>query len=727
MITWGLGIEHEFFLKFNKKKLIGNNQYDVYVNTNLIHNLMLMNEINFYQKNKNIIKNNNEYIDYINYMNDLIYIRNIAINKEPYPFEKKNYFNILNNQKYNETKFYLDEETINKMKIYYFYYTLYNEPLIFFNLKFNEKEIRCNDFDSFIMKKSNNKEELVTNNYKLLNELLEKKDFQDFKSKINLYLNNNFEIYKIFTTNTIYFTKKNNGNIRNNKDLLIFIKNQIKIIKKFIFNDIQYNKNNIEYIFYCYKNKLPEIDISSSNYIFEMKNINFKNNNFESTYNDFILYENIFIYYVNKILKFFNNKIDDVIYDKIGSRKESLELIDIFNNENNDLSYRILDNEDYTGSFHLWITCPYTEKTSKKQFLNIHANLANKLQLLEPLIACNFSSPSYQIKYDKNYPSKLSLRHFINSFGNYGTSDVSLINGSDYHLINSIFFQKEDNPKIQKIFYQKKKIYNNKNTLIKSYNVLNDRKYTNNIFDFLTEKKINSNNHYVKNFYELLFKNNKLSFKEFQKIFIKQEKYLLGADIRTRNNNDLMYPIDKNLKKIYYPSKNKYYEYYIDKEGKITNKKYYDKEEYNKFLKEERIGIEFRIFDHFDSSYLNQILCILPYIILDSLKPYKINSIKDTFISKQFWHNEMYNVITKGYKHNFSKNYIDNLNKEFKININNNNISSEKVLEFLYIELQNKYSKKYKYKDLLNNLCFKKNIDFVNINELATKYIEKNN
>ena len=192
MITWGLGIEHEFFLKFNKKKLIGNNQYDVYVNTNLIHNLMLMNEINFYQKNKNFIKNNIEYIDYINYMNDLIYIRKIAINKEPYPFEKKNYFNILNNQKYNETKFYLDEETINKMKIYYFYYTLYNTPLIFFNLKFNEKEIKFNNFDSFIMKKSNNKEELVVNNYRLLNELLEKKDFQDFKSKINLYLNNNF-------------------------------------------------------------------------------------------------------------------------------------------------------------------------------------------------------------------------------------------------------------------------------------------------------------------------------------------------------------------------------------------------------------------------------------------------------------------------------------------------------------------------------------------------------
>ena len=549
----------------------------------------------------------------------------------------------------------------------------------------------------------------------------------EFKQKINSYIDNNkYEFYKIVNSNTIYFNKNNNGNIKNNKNLVDFIQIQINYLKNYIFNNINIDKKIIVDMFFCYKNNIPILDISSSNYILEMMTIDYKNLNFETVYKNFIKYENTFIKYVNTL---FNNYIDknkygNINYNKIGSRKESIQLNDIFNEKDEDYCYTSLNTEDYTGSFHIWVTCPYNNRMPKAKFLNIHANLANKLQLLEPVIACNFSSPSYEIKHKKNYPSKLSLRHFINPYSNYGTSDVSLINGSEYTNVNAIFLDKKDNPTIQQIYNQKKKVYNVNNTLIKSYNVLNDRRYTNNIFNFITKKKNNSKNVNIKSFYELLFKNHNLAFKEFQKIY-KEQEYNLGADIRTRNNNDLIYPLDTNLKKIYYPKNNKYIIHYIDSSGKVYDKRKYNKNEYKTYVNEERVGIEFRILDHFNTMFLDQILSILPYLIMESYTTYPINSIHDTHVSKQFWHNEMYNVITNGYKHNFTKNYIDSVNKEFNINLKNKKYTSDILLEDLFNGLKDKYGTR-KYKELLNKLTFKNPVTFVNITEYSTKFIDKN-
>ncbi len=52
MVTWGLGIEHEFILKFQKKKMINNNYYDLFINSLLIYNLNNYNHINFISLNK---------------------------------------------------------------------------------------------------------------------------------------------------------------------------------------------------------------------------------------------------------------------------------------------------------------------------------------------------------------------------------------------------------------------------------------------------------------------------------------------------------------------------------------------------------------------------------------------------------------------------------------------------------------------------------------------------
>ena len=732
MVTWGLGIEHEFILKFDKKKMIGNNFYDLFINSNLIKNLSALNEINFYQNNKSFIKNNPYYKEYIQYMEDLILIRNYAINNKKYPFEKKNFFNILISDYYNNNKFYIDNETIEKMTVYYEYFTLYHDPILYFNFKFDDNYFNIRDiFISSLLTKSNDKELLIKHNYDLFNKIFEKKNHNNIRSNLKKTLLNEYELVKIFCTNTFYFERKKGGSIKNEKNLLNLCLNQVKHIKKYIFNNIKFDKEYINDIFYCYKNKIPELDISSNNYLLEMKTIEYKNLNYEKIYKNLIRLETNFIKYIQMIIHDKLKKFGNIIYSKIGSRKESIELIDIFNELNEDFNYKVLKGEDYTGSYHLWITCPYDKKISKMKFLNIHANLANKLQLLEPLLACNFSSPSYEIKYNKNYPSKLSLRHFLNSYCNYGSTDISLINGSEYTDVKHIFFKKENSPTIEKVHPDhsafKKKVYNVNNTLIKNYNILNDRKYTNNVYSFMTKKKNNSKNVNVTSYYELLFKNKKLSFKKFKQAFKKEEDFNIGSDIRTRDNNYMMYPLDKSFRKIYYPKNNKYIVYYINKDGTLFDKRKYDKNEYIKYLNEERMGIEFRIFDHFNTLFLNQILAIIPYLVMESYNTYSIKSINDTFVSKQFWHNEMYKVVIEGYTHNFSKNYIDQINKEFNLGIKNKKYTSELLLEEIYKSFINKYSKLRKYKLLLSKLKFNSHITFVSLGEYATKMIQQNN
>lgn len=729
MVTWGLGIEHEFILKFQKKKMINNNNYDLFLNSLLVKNLNKYNEINFYQNNVSSIKNNKYYSKYINFMEDCVKIRNMAINKNKYKFDKKNYFNIIENNKL----FSLDNDTIEKMKTYLFYYILYHDPILFFNYNFNGDEINI-DIESLILRSSNSKEDLIKYNYDLFNILLEYNDIKNKKNKILEYLNSNLEMNRVYACETLYFKKNKDGNIKSKKDFLHLIELQARNIKKFLFNDIKYNHNLIESVFFCYKNNIPVLDASRTSYILEMMTINYKNKNFEEIYKDLIKNENAFIDYIGNIVNSYVKKYGSINYSSIGSRKESIELIDLFNESNEFISSRVLNQEDYTGSYHIWITIPYDKKISKVKFLNMHANLANKLQLLEPIFACNFTTPSYQIKYNKNYPTKLSLRHLINNYSNYGTSDVSLINGTDYTNISDIFFEKKKNPEIHKIVRQKKKVYNENNTLLKSYDALDRRFYTNNIFNFITSKINNSKNIQIKSFYELLFKNKNLSFKEFQKIFTKEENRKikpinidLGADIRTRNNNYLMYPIDENLKKIYYPKNNKYIEYYLDDENNLLNKRKYDKNKYNIFLEEERVGIEFRILDHFPTMHLDMILSLLPYLIMESYDTIPINSINDTFVSEQFWHNEMYNVIVNGYKNTFTKPYIEKINKEFNINLKFKKYSSDLLLEDIYKELINKYNKLRKYKNLLNKLKFNSQVIFLNFNEFSTKFIEQNN
>ena len=50
-------------------------------------------------------------------------------------------------------------------------------------------------------------------------------------------------------------------------------------------------------------------------------------------------------------------------------------------------------NPEYTGSYHITMTMPYTSKTTSKKFRDMHINFANQMQWLEPLLLTAFFSP----------------------------------------------------------------------------------------------------------------------------------------------------------------------------------------------------------------------------------------------------------------------------------------------------------------------------------------------
>jgi len=117
---------------------------------------------------------------------------------------------------------------------------------------------------------------------------------------------------------------------------------------------------------------------------------------------------------------------------------------------------------------------------------------------------------------------------------------------------------------------------------------------------------------------------------------------------------------------------------------------------------------------------LDQILSLLVPIVLESTKIIKpIKTIKDTYVSKQFWHNEMANVMKKGFKYTLGDRYLTILEKEFDIKFKHKkSLHSEDILRILYDKMIEKYSKRHSTL-LYNKMKFISDIEFVNFNKKA--------
>jgi hypothetical protein len=749
MKKWGLGIEHEMRVRFkNNISDIPKNIKDSLFPTVKNEYIFLDSNTLLYYFNLHEIVIMNDFEKYISTEDEKLYLKNIKLkkillekakNKINFPLDDKSFFDIYSDKKNKN----------NSLKLLSFYlnlYALYHAPLLFFTYNFNN-EISMSlynflEYDKIVESVYNEENKHLTielikqklnnlynDNYEkeafnYFKKLFEKKNVKDFIfNNNNIYQinidiiygeNSDFDIDKLFTKIDKYILTIKN----------IFYQNNFKIEGIY---DYKFYKN----LFILYNNELPEINTTDKTYSIEIKTINYDTINYEKALNDLVDLEKTFFYIVNniQIIKNMNNIFGELIYHNIGSVKDSISIYDIIN-----INYNTIK-EDYTGCYNVWITAPYSINTTMKKFMNIHSTLANKLQLLEPIFAAHYSSPSYNAINNKTN-SKSSLRQFLNGFSNYGTSDVSLINGSKKHIITKYYLSESDilNKKLPIIPYLNKDvpyqsyIYDMKGNLIINYDKLNTKNITNNLFKLINRGNEESTNINIQNYYSLIFEKTKIRPKMLENDF---KYFKLGSDIRTRELNDYIYPLNNDWKKCLLMKKNKLHEiYYNEKLNKISHDRIYDKNNYKNNLLN-RTGIEFRIFDHFPTNYLNQFLAVLVPVVLDSFKNPKVIKFKNSYVAKQFWHDEMYNVVLNGYEYTLGLQYINMLEKEFNIVIENKkSINSEIILNILYNNLCKKYYKGYK-NSLYNRMRFSSEIKFINFNkkawfEIINKYFEDN-
>ncbi len=81
---------------------------------------------------------------------------------------------------------------------------------------------------------------------------------------------------------------------------------------------------------------------------------------------------------------------------------------------------------EYVGSYHLTFTLPHTDRTSEKEFIQMHQIFANQLQWLEPLMLTSYFSQDQYACGSKEERVRGSFRVMIIGWGNFAGSDVRL-------------------------------------------------------------------------------------------------------------------------------------------------------------------------------------------------------------------------------------------------------------------------------------------------------------
>ena len=734
MSSWGLGIEHEMRLRFSNKIDISN-MYDeniksIYKKFGYIPDYLFINSsflLNMYNKyvtlllkdyKNNIINETNETneTNELNQSNLYNYLNKLITEKKEFPFDDIRFYDVNKEQTKNFLNYYFHNYKKKNFKFLDFSFFFYNQD----NNEFDYVNLYkiCKSWNIINTMDLDN---IKLHFKKLIDGDYEKEYIKLLKKKLKIL---NFNIIEI---DNIYIYIKINVN---DKKLPII---DFKLLEKTLFNIehkeqnlfISKFKNNNDILSLLKKlsdNEIPHIDYSSKTEAIEFKTFDYKNKNYKNMLDDLIKIENTFFNIVNEIPEFTNliKKYGKITYHHTGSLNKTIVLNNL--NSLNSLNNFSEISKDYAGSFHVWTTIPYYSKDSPEIFINKHINLANRLQLLEPIFASYFTSPDIESIGNNLSHSRSSLRQFLNNFAGYGTSDISLLNGIDKNNIYEYYLSKEDVLNGQKInVYLEKEIYNN-NNIIKNYDGLMNRSATSKNFKFLNYgSNKNFNNFHINDYIMQVFKNTKIRplRDSYNKTFLP-----LGADIRTTSMNKLFYPpIESNYQKIYILEDNIFNLYYFDKSKNIITKKpKYNMKPYNKFMKDERVGIEFRIFDHFPTHNMIQFLAILAQIVSYTTLHYNILTKRELFINQQYWHDEMASSMIKGFEYKLDNKYIKIIEKEFSVNISKNEknqINGEDFFNKFY-EVMNKKLDKVKiyHKLKIDNKYFK----FENFNKKVWTY-----
>jgi hypothetical protein len=466
-----------------------------------------------------------------------------------------------------------------------------------------------------------------------------------------------------------------------------------------------------------YFHVIPNIDSSLfSNEVIEFQTISYDTLNFQKVLDDFLFQEETFFYVLNHLPCFqeLTKHLGKIQYHATGSMGKMYQLISL------SPAYSIILEEDYMGSYHIWVTCPHENDISMEEFTQIHATLGNRFQLLEPVFSSHFTSPSANALGQSKKYAKSSFRHFVSNTINYGTSDVSLIQGSSLFYIDRYYLSEEDilydkYVEHKSSLYMDKKFYfpvfdkNGKPLL--NYSKLDERIVTSNMYKSVESGNLESVSiPGIMNYYQQLIQNNK----EYARI------KLLGADIRTKNLQNEYYGLKSSEFPCYLFRDGKYYLYIYDADKKKV--KDFDLPS-NSGNAKNWIGIEFRILDHFPTPFLNQMISLLSRMALYTSDTYKKITSKEMYINKQMWQDNMYQSILQGYEYHAPRSYIQWIENEFGVSISSprQTYDSTYILSALHMQLTHKlmHSKNKKIRDLYPKLVYQPEVTFVNLNRLA--------
>lgn len=502
----------------------------------------------------------------------------------------------------------------------------------------------------------------------------------------NVICNNKFRISEI--TNKTRKEQKNNNDFSNFNFKLIS-DNDFKIMNMMLNND----------------DPALTSDWSDKTDVSEFKTIKYKNVSLNKNLEDLILYEEtVFkVLEADSSIKYLTDNYGPLTYHHTGSINKSVEIVKINSNKNKltfDLSVIPLD---YTGSYHLWLTLPYQIKTPSKDFVESNIFLGNLLQMIEPLILSNYGSPHPKSMGNSKTHVRSSLRQFINPYGAVGSSDLTLLRGDDLTHIFDFYLKKENVLKYKSLYINKYlNVYDNNNKIVKNYKGLETREATSkNLLPFpITKQKFNNKMYNIKNYLEIVLEKSNI---DIYKDTVFKFDPIIGADIRVKDwGKNYNKPLKKKISKVYVLDGKKIKEQYFDNTKRIViddRKKVIDNVKSKKYLSN-RMGLEFRIFDHFSPSTMNEILPIIALFMIHSYSNFKILKGQDMIINKQIYHNVVADVIMNGYEAKFKTQYIKYIEKILNIKLDKRSYLSVELLT----EIRDKLYNKYKNEKLLNRL-----------------------
>ena len=189
-----------------------------------------------------------------------------------------------------------------------------------------------------------------------------------------------------------------------------------------------------------YKNDQPTSDLGSASSFIENKSINYFKKSYIQAHRELTEQEDTLLNIFSKFpeLQPYIQKFGKIVQHNIGATENQVILDNI-----KECKLVKIDVE-YCGSYHIWNTLFYYDKTTPDQFTNECITYGNCIQMLEPFFAAHFTTPPSNAMGNSLQHSRMSQRGLLNISANYGTSDLSLLKGCNNSQIEKLYMKTEN-------------------------------------------------------------------------------------------------------------------------------------------------------------------------------------------------------------------------------------------------------------------------------------------